>query len=661
MRISPPHRPWLGGRSAVSFALLLLVLSACGGGDRVARPLPPGLELPVVGTLGRLPTGPAVIHVDVDEDGRIHCGGKGPLSLVGLRDAFVAETAEVAWREYDGSSRKILLLTADARLPWVVPIWILQTASGPRVQLWRIFLAARAREDGRQGAIGLTLPRDRSGPVPDVPNPPFSLRARIRLRAGPADGPEVVAAPVAAAFASHPKHWVVVEIAAVPPTGPAVPTGFVTEVLDVALRSGARRIGLEGLPLPTDPERDERGPDDPPAFDPDDLDGFLRCVAWWKARFGEPTLTVTGTVDDPPLDPPPLPAARGVLGGLYGAEVPAVEPGPRDVADPSPADEPFRRSPWEDAQVEPMPDVWFFATEYPRPRRDVTELVEDPDPLLDALAWLAARQRRDGGWVEEGGGDQDVGVTGLALSAFLGAGYTNRGRHDFAKVVARGLRSLKNRQDADGCFGPRDHHGFLRDHAFATFAMIEALRQTGSPIFRASAQKALDFTLATYDSGWSDGDDATTTAWMALGLWSAAQIVAADRERDRTPRLAIDEDVLCAAVRSVTGAAGTALHHFMEMESAATETLPPRPDPLDDPMATLWMTLAAFERSGDTWTTWSEALETKLLSAQRSDGDAAGARGSWNAAGAEGRVATTALFALCLGTYYRYSHAIGWR
>ena len=148
---------------------------------------------------------------------------------------------------------------------------------------------------------------------------------------------------------------------------------------------------------------------------------------------------------------------------------------------------------------------------------------------------------------------------------------------------------------------------------------------------------------------------------MALGLWSAAQLVAGDRERDRSPRLALDEEVLRRAVNSLTGAPGMALRKFMEMESATAEMLPPRPDPLADPMATFWMTLAAFERGGDMWTTWSAALKTKVLSTQRSDGDAAGARGSWNAAGAEGRVATTALYALCLGTYYRYSYAIGWR
>ena len=252
-----------------------------------------------------------------------------------------------------------------------------------------------------------------------------------------AANPEAVAAPVSDAFTAHPKHWVVLTIWTPMPTGPAVPTGFVAEVLDVALRAGTRRVLLHGLPPPLSPEHEEQDPDDPPAFGADDVEGLLRCVAWWKARLGQPALTITGTVDEPLLDPPPLPPARGVLSGLYGAEVSAVEPGPRDAADPSSADEPFRPAVSADDETEPMPDVWLFPQVAHRARRDETEPVEDPEPLLDALTWLAAHQRPDGRWTQEGARDQEIGVTGLALSAFLGAGFTNRGNHDYAKVDTR--------------------------------------------------------------------------------------------------------------------------------------------------------------------------------------------------------------------------------
>ena len=83
------------------------------------------------------------------------------------------------------------------------------------------------------------------------------------------------------------------------------------------------------------------------------------------------------------------------------------------------------------------------------------------------------------GIVAKGAGDEriEAGVTGLALCAFLGAGYTNRGKHPFAKVVSKGLRYLKNVQDAEGCFGPRSAH-YMYNHACAALAMVEAYGMT---------------------------------------------------------------------------------------------------------------------------------------------------------------------------------------
>src|SRR5262245_15781060 len=94
------------------------------------------------------------------------------------------------------------------------------------------------------------------------------------------------------------------------------------------------------------------------------------------------------------------------------------------------------------------------------------------DAVDHALKWLAAHQSPDGGWECEGfprwcdqkpasgsGPDgkgkaqYDVGVTGLALLAFLGAGITNREPGQYGMVVTNGLRYLKTTQDAEGCFG----------------------------------------------------------------------------------------------------------------------------------------------------------------------------------------------------------------
>ena len=71
-------------RAWVAVALLLLT-SGCGNGSAVPDPGPEGIDLPRVGTSGRAPGGPGTIRLDVDADGRIMLGEKGPLSLPALR------------------------------------------------------------------------------------------------------------------------------------------------------------------------------------------------------------------------------------------------------------------------------------------------------------------------------------------------------------------------------------------------------------------------------------------------------------------------------------------------------------------------------------------------------------------------------------------------
>jgi hypothetical protein len=155
---------------------------------------------------------------------------------------------------------------------------------------------------------------------------------------------------------------------------------------------------------------------------------------------------------------------------------------------------------------------------------------EDTEAAVeDALEWLAAHQSPSGAWEAEGfgrwcnlqpvpqgpdgkgGAAYDPGVTGLALCAFLGAGYTHRGRHRFARVVARGLQYLRSVQDAEGCFGPRVSQHFVYNHATAALAMVEAYGMTGSPIFRSPAQRALDFVAIARNPYATGSSPATTT------------------------------------------------------------------------------------------------------------------------------------------------------
>jgi len=68
-----------------------------------------------------------------------------------------------------------------------------------------------------------------------------------------------------------------------------------------------------------------------------------------------------------------------------------------------------------------------------------------------------------------------------------------------------------------------------------------------------------------------------------------------------------------------------------------------------------FVSLCAFQQGGELWKTWNQALKEVLLGNQRKGGDE---DGSWDPVSKHmdrfGRVASTALGALCLETYYRY-------
>jgi hypothetical protein len=351
-----------------------------------------------------------------------------------------------------------------------------------------------------------------------------------------------------------------------------------------------------------------------------------------------------------------------------------------------------------------------------------------------ALEWLAAHQSPDGGW-EAAGFDKwcngkadgstrtdgagkptyDVGVTGLSLLAFLGAGYTSRGDHEFSKVVQSGLRYLKNVQDPEGCFGARTGSHFIYNHGIATLAMVEAYGMTGSALFKAPAQKGLDFVAIARNPyfAWRYGvkpgeNDTSVTGWMTMALRSARLVNQAAVKAGRPAPLLIDEDAF-DGVRSwldkmtdpdygrvgyVARGSGparpsdlvdrfpteksesmTAVGVFLRIllgedpkHSALIQKgaelmrrLPPRWEPgtgAIDMYYWYYATLAMFQVGGEPWRQWNAAMKTAFIDTQRKDGDACSVRGSWDPLdpwGPDGgRVYSTAIMALSLEVFYRY-------
>ena len=358
-----------------------------------------------------------------------------------------------------------------------------------------------------------------------------------------------------------------------------------------------------------------------------------------------------------------------------------------------------------------------------------------------ALAWLAAHQSPDGGWEAQGFADwcrlkrvesptldgrgravTDVGVTGLALLAFLGAGYTNRSDdpNGFGKVVAGGLRYLKNVQDAEGCFGPRATTKFVYPHAIASVAMLEAYARTRSAVYKNPAQKGLDWTALARnpDLAWRYGvqpgdNDTSITGWMALGLFTARLVAEEDRAARKMASLIVDDEAfkgieswIAKATEPETGrvgyiSPGTGSARYAEMvdkfpaekseamtaigvllrllsgeDPAKSEpvrkgvaliaALPPVWNPVDGSIDLYYWhaaSLAMAAVGGPLGESWRRDLEKALISSQRTDGDACGAKGSWDALdpwGTEGgRVYTTAIACLCLEAPARAARFMG--
>jgi hypothetical protein len=363
------------------------------------------------------------------------------------------------------------------------------------------------------------------------------------------------------------------------------------------------------------------------------------------------------------------------------------------------------------------------------------------DAVEHALRWLAAHQSPDGGWEAEGYGrwcdgkpaagpgpegkgkaQYDVGVTGLALLAFLGAGYTHRDEGPFGKVVGAGLRYLRSTQDAEGCFGHRASGHFVYNHAIAALAMVEAYGMTGATIFRSPAQKGLEFIALSRNPyhAWRYGvkagdNDTSVTGWMMMALKSAKLVAAADALAGRPPSLQIDEDAF-DGIRTwiermtdpATGRVGYTVRgsgparlpelvdRFPDSKSesmtavgvlarvflgespkgsepiakgaALCASVLPRWDPSDgsiDMYYWYYGTLAMFQVGGESWKKWDAAMKTAIVDTQRLDGDYCLHKGSWDPldpwAADGGRVYSTAALAMCLEIHYRYPQVVGTR
>ncbi len=346
----------------------------------------------------------------------------------------------------------------------------------------------------------------------------------------------------------------------------------------------------------------------------------------------------------------------------------------------------------------------------------------------EALSWLARHQSADGGWECEGfaercdgpkcegagGGKFDVGVSGLALLAFLGAGHIpdplppDKGGTEFGFVVKRGLDGLIARQKADGTLGPASPKP-MYDHAIATLALVEAYGMTGEPAIHDAAQNSIDFVQQAknpykawrYTSKCGE-NDTSVTGWCVAALWSAenaglnvghSALVEAkawlDEATDKNYGKVGYQSLEDAGVKVTVAGKNEAYkaHEALAAIGMVVRQLVDgdRKDPILEMSAKLlandlpvwdsekkttdyyyWYqgTLALFLWDGPDsgrdqkyWKSWNQAVANALMKNQLTKNRGC-ARGSWDANDrwgfSGGRIYATAINALTLETYYRY-------
>ncbi|MEE8141594.1 MAG: hypothetical protein V3T77_00700 [Planctomycetota bacterium] len=323
------------------------------------------------------------------------------------------------------------------------------------------------------------------------------------------------------------------------------------------------------------------------------------------------------------------------------------------------------------------------------------------------LMWLALHRDGDGSWDpgsfdercpsgdacrDHGFPEYRVGVTALALLAFLGAGIDGERSSEFRQVVRDGLVYLLAEQDATGCIGPREGQ-YMYNHAIASFCLAEAAVLTRQPRYREAAGRALHFSSRAQQpgGGWDYTaartlrNDLSITGWQVMAIYAAQEagipIPQEMLERlDKHIRRAVHSSGWSTYADRGVGkfrggvsiaAVGMLCKLYLgwplnSLENSADILIWRKPDPearldwdhtFQSCYYWYYATLALFHLGGDRWEAWNIFLKRIILPLQRQDGHA---NGSWDPdpnwiGHAGGRITSTALHVLIFEVYYRYT------
>lgn len=356
------------------------------------------------------------------------------------------------------------------------------------------------------------------------------------------------------------------------------------------------------------------------------------------------------------------------------------------------------------------------------------------------LVWLRDHQSPDGFWdadefmrydrypekaasTSPGSPSNDVGLTGLALLAFLGNNHTTQ-RGEYRKQVSDGINWLTSVQDkSSGLYGEEVGNATLYNHAIATMAVGEAQYMVRSPTRARQLQKGASLILNAQNpyNAWRytldpNGDnDSSITGWMVFALKTADEAGAkipkdtfrgaldffdtmTDKSTGRTgyamgdgggpggrpSRVKIylerfppehSEALTAVALLCQEFLTDTSKvrrwsdHDRYELMKKQADLIAACPPVWDEEGGTCDMyywyyaTFAMNQWGGSHWKSWKKAIESAVLPNQHQGND--NLTGSWDPVGPwgddGGRVYSTAICTLILEVYYRYAQVLGAR
>lgn len=314
------------------------------------------------------------------------------------------------------------------------------------------------------------------------------------------------------------------------------------------------------------------------------------------------------------------------------------------------------------------------------------------------LEWLVKHQHADGHWsihnlackdhqcAGHGSFESDTAATGLALLAFLGAGYTHQsGPHQL--VVERGLKCVVDHQKPDGdLFADKSEFVWFYSHGMAAIALCEAYGMTKDATLRAPAQKSLDFIVASQHpqfGGWRYKprfeSDTSVSGWQLMALKSGEMsgLTVSPSAYDGIGKWLDSVESKTSPgqytyhpsrpVSVAMTAEGLLMRQYLGAKRndarliAGADFLRRRLPDLAERDAYFWYygTQVMFHMQGEHWDEWNARLRDTLVTTQMKDGTSSG---SWNPdrptpekwAAAGGRHYLTCLNLLMLEVYYRH-------